>query len=354
MKNPVIIRAVLGMTLLVALTGSCSADSVSTPIPDVAGSLIVEQVAPGSSTARAGSVPSDTFVVRVIDKRTSRPVAGAAVRFILGPGGGSMERYDAVTDASGLASPGKWQMGTGVGTRSVAVLVNGIKTIFLFSVTPDVPASIRQFTPAAIVGLTGETVSGPNVVVVDRFGNPIPNVPVRLSVTAGDAEVISPVVMTGISGSTTTSVRLGSRPGDVAVLITVDGIEPDRFAATALDPAGVSYYTLESVRQFDVMKTPGAVGVSAANLTISNFDRCLCRKESGYLILDIGYALQPSFEVPRRAGKFAINPGGITIAAGDFFAIKLVDGGIELGIIRDDLDDRWSETWIFKRTSGTS
>lgn len=336
---------------LAGLTLSCSADSVSTPIPDVSGGFIVEQLTPVTFTATAGSVAANPPLIRVSNARTAAPVAGAPVQFIVGPDGGSVERYNAMTDASGLASPGKWQMGRHVGLKSLTVLVYGIKSVFYVTVTPDVPASIQQFAPLPLVAIAGEMVGGPNVVVFDQFRNPVPNVPVRFSLVAGEAEVLPPSATTSTFGSVSTSVRLGSNPGDVAVRVDVDGIEPDRFVITALDPAGVSHYTLESARQFNVVRTPAAVGVSGAILTISNFDRCLCRKESGYLILNTDYVPQTnSFDLVRRVGKFDIDPSGITISAGDFSRIKLVDDRIELELSRNDGDFIFPETWIFKPT----
>ena len=108
-------------------------------------------------------------------------------------------------------------------------------------------------------------------------------------------------------------------------------------------------FTLDSVRQVTRTVAPAEVGLSGSTLYITPFDQCLCRAESGYYIIDVGYSNETP-EPPRISGGYKIDPPLIQpITGGPIANIKIVDGRMEIEIERDTWDWRWTETWIYRK-----
>lgn len=171
--------------------------------------------------------------VRVLDAY-GNPVPGATVQFEATTAGSVLNPELATADAAGLAAT-SWTLGSVAGPQVVrAFLPNSTTLEIPVTAIPGPPETIKTngaTTPAS----AGSTVRA-TVVVQDRAGNPVPDVPVAWSVASGKARVLTPVSDTSASGIAETEVatapavelssivaRLASR-SDLSVTIPVASV----------------------------------------------------------------------------------------------------------------------------------
>jgi hypothetical protein len=321
---------------------SCS-DSPSSPDPI----RVLELVTPQSIEARAGSIVNPPPAIRVVDQRTGHPVPAVKVEFVPAIGAGYVDNPVTSTDEAGVATAGMWRVGNRTGVFSMSIKVGGQQALLTVKIVPDVPAGFfaSPFTP---IGGTDELLAGPAVQVVDRFRNPTPRIPVVFTVVSGNGALEKSTQVTNDDGVARAGVwHLGSKPGENAVVAAADGIEPVRFSVLAIDAELISQSVLHSVRQWDRLRTPSEVGIAEAKLRTTVFDRCLCRNESGYYILEARFTI-PTPEPPRIAGRFTLVPPQIQLLAPQIKSVKVRGGQIEIEIERNDYDWIWTEIWIFE------
>ena len=339
------------LVLAAVLTSSplaCNRETISAPGTEHVTGIAIELLTANNIEARAGSFVEPAPSVRVKDVFSGRPLAGVTVEFRAGPWAGSVQNPVTTTDASGIATAGAWQVGTLPRSAVLTAVVAEHQSSFAVLIKPDVPAR-GVFDPATRVALSGEVVSGPSLVVVDRFGNPTPQVPVAFTVVAGGGSLADPGTLTNRDGRVAVGQwRLGPTPGENTVSVAVGGIEPVNFTVHAVDAALLTRYTLVGVRGYtgDV-GSPQDAGLVKGTLAIGAFDRCLCRAETGYFVMNIEYeGVTP--EPTRIAGEYAIQPPQLVLYANETKSVSVVDGRIEIEIRRDTYDWRWEETWIFR------
>ena len=341
MQSKLILKACL-------ISSIAACDSVSGP--DTESGRLVEQLTPASLEAVAGSVIDPAPTIRVTDERTGNPLRGITVEFRVWPGSGQVENAVTTTDASGIATAGKWRVGNFVGRYGLTAIaaVLGSRATFTLRVKPDAPAKI-SLMDNSIVGMAGEAIDWPGVRVVDRFGNATPQIPVAFAVQTGSGVLQTTSATTSADGIAAPGTwRLGSI-GENVLIVSSPGIEPARIVAQGLDPARITQYTLDSVRLGTEVRAPDLSGILSSTLTMVTFDPCLCRVESGYYIIDIEYRNQPSFEPRRLTGSYRIDPLALVIVDRKIGNARFENGRVILTIERDDFDwGPWKETWIFR------
>ena len=141
-------------------------------------------VVPVGSTALNGTVGATTLdVPRVLVRDAfGNNAQGATVGFAAEAG--SVASAQAVVGADGVASAGAWTLGTTAGVQRLVARVGTVAPVtFTASVSPDVPAALQavqgQEQRAPVASAVGVA---PTVRVRDRYGNPVPGVPVRFTV----------------------------------------------------------------------------------------------------------------------------------------------------------------------------
>lgn len=113
-----------GPALLVSLTlAACEGGGTSVPLP-----AAIEATSPLTQEAAVGATVPEPPAVRVLDGQ-GRPLAGVGVTFAVTSGGGSLATPLATTDASGVASPGSWTLGTAPGTNAVTATATGLPPV---------------------------------------------------------------------------------------------------------------------------------------------------------------------------------------------------------------------------------
>jgi PKD repeat protein len=191
-----------------------------------------------------------------------QPVAGRPVTFTVTRSDGKVQvlpsegnSLSVLSDAKGMASV-LFQIGSraGVGINQVTATTPGFSGQALFTATStnDKPAVIRPVIGEHQRGIIGQAAPQPfQVIVTDRAGNPLENVPVAFTVTAGGGNIGGKTAVTqetNSDGKATVSVTLGLQEGTDNNLVTANftgsksspvffhasGLVPGKTAATSV------------------------------------------------------------------------------------------------------------------------
>jgi adhesin/invasin len=169
----------------------------------------VTAAAPLQQSATAGATLAGAPAVKVTDAY-GNPVAGTAVAFAVTGGGGSLTGAAQTTDASGLAAPGGWTIGTAAGANTVTATVAGVAPVaFTVAGTPGAPAQLQVVSGAAQLAVAGSALAQPiRVKVTDQYGNAVPGITVDFTVAQGAGSISPASLATAADG--TAAVQLGA------------------------------------------------------------------------------------------------------------------------------------------------
>lgn len=205
-----------------------------------------------NQSAAAGSILAVTPQVLVTDANGD-PVKGVSVVFAIGAGGGSITKNNAQTDVNGIATPGSWRIGTGVGTDNNTLIATsaGLSgSPLTFTATGTVgPAAQLVITAQPTSALAGAVIA-PNITiqVQDALGNNV--------VGTGTAITMS---ITGGSGAAG-AVLSGTKTRNAAAATGIATFNDLRIKKAGLDytlTATASGITSTITNPFDI--TPGTV-----------------------------------------------------------------------------------------------
>ncbi len=133
----------------------------------------------GSAVVAAPSV--------VVRDASGNPVAGVGVTFAVATGGGSVTGATATTDASGLAAPGSWTLGTAAGANTLSASAGGLTPVtFTATATAGAATQLAIATQPSTTAQSGIALGAQPVLQLrDAFGNDVAQAGV--SVTAAIA-----------------------------------------------------------------------------------------------------------------------------------------------------------------------
>lgn len=208
------------------LRGSFLLDSVTFVATAIAGQPVIVEVEDGfelPETIRVASVVEEiSFLVR---DQFNHPVPGATVTFATGPNSGTVSPLTAVTDSAGRAET-RWTVGTVTGTQTINVAIPGqLPLVLTTTATPDTSRRITVSTGDGQVGATNAVLGAPvQVLVTDRFNNPIADEPVVFNDSIGSGDVMSPPTgTTNANGIASATWRLSSLAGPHQVRVRTPG-----------------------------------------------------------------------------------------------------------------------------------
>ncbi len=260
-------------TLRAQVTGTGIAGNpvtfTATGTPGVPATITLQ--AGNAQTAQVGTaVPAPPSVI-VRDAR-GNPVSGITVQFIVTAGGGSVTGGNAVTAANGIASVGRWTLGSTAGTQTLVARLQGLPdVVFTATATAGDAAAVQAVTVTSLGNVQANSLvaTPPSVRVVDGSGNPIAGVTVTFTPDpAGTSGTVTGgTQVTNASGiATVTSWRVGTIANTTAGLrVFVDGFDQDGaevvFSATVT--AGVATFATVGpgavLNQTNQINTGGAV-----------------------------------------------------------------------------------------------
>jgi hypothetical protein len=182
------------------------------------------------------------LVVQVLTAR-EQPASGRLVAFELSsdPAAGEISPDTAVTDDAGQATA-RWVLGTSPGSHVVLAHIVGGEadnqvTEFRAAAKAAAPDTLRPASALAQGGQRKREVgTAPVVHVVDRFGNPVQDVPVAWQVTAGGGHVDEPITATDADGNASAHWTVGNRLGFHQLTSAIGSVSgsPVTFTATVL------------------------------------------------------------------------------------------------------------------------
>jgi hypothetical protein len=214
--------------LLVLLTGAagCGAGDLVLPDPPGGGNVDLSKVDGDGQEGIVGEQLPNPFVVRVLTER-EQPAIGRRVAFVITSSAGDVNPDTAITDSQGLATA-RMVLGTAPGAYTIqARLVTAEDQIqteeFTAAARPAAPDTLSSVSPVSQPGRLGQKVTtAPLVRVVDRFGNPVPGVPVAWQVIAGEGQVSEPITRTQTDGTAGVDWTLGNRIGVHKLTATIE------------------------------------------------------------------------------------------------------------------------------------
>jgi Bacterial Ig-like domain (group 1) len=225
---------------LVVFSGvlGCGSDLVLPDTPAGEQSIALTTWKGDGQSGPVGEVLPDLLVVKVLTA-SQQPVAGVEVSFALSDAtAGTLSPPSATTNSEGQAFT-QWQFGTAPGSYTATaklVRAEGDTSIAEFhaSAVPAAPDTLSPNTPLAQPGQRNQPVrTPPQVRVVDRFGNPVPNIVVSWDVLTGEGEVPSATTATDSLGLASTEWDLGNERGVHKLTATVDGVPGSPLTFTA-------------------------------------------------------------------------------------------------------------------------
>lgn len=207
-------------TLVVLLTSAlgCSSELL---LPDPTGGSGIAALTAVDGIEQQGPVGETLplpLKVKVLTE-AEEPVVGLEVAFeVSDPAAGSLEPATSTTNSLGEAVS-YWRLGTLPGSYVVTARPLGVEAPdkiaeFRAEAKPAAPDTLSPQVPLSQPGHRDEPVATPpQVRVVDRFGNPVPNVPVAWQVIAGGGQVGNLLTNTDAEGKATVEWTLGDRMG---------------------------------------------------------------------------------------------------------------------------------------------
>jgi hypothetical protein len=212
--------------LLISAAG-CGSDLV---LPDAPGAgEIVPRLMMLDGDPQSGPVGEMLILplkVKVLDQ-SEEPVQGVQVIFeVTDAAGGSLSPTQAITNDQGEAVSG-WRMGTLPGSYvALARIATAEATSpieFHATAVAGAPDTLRALSSLDQPGERNQLVQDPpRVLVVDRFGNPVPDIPVAWQVIAGQGRASSAITTTNAAGEATVDWTLGDGIGFHKLTATVE------------------------------------------------------------------------------------------------------------------------------------
>jgi hypothetical protein len=237
--TPLFVRP--AVALLLAGVLGCGSDLVLPDPPSGSQSVALSKVDGDEQTGTVGEPLANPLVVQVLTER-DQPAPGLQVAFVLDdPSAGTVTPDTVTTNSQGQAIA-HWTLGTIPGSHTVvAHLVGGESESqvaqFSAAAKAAAPDTLSAQSVLAQPGRRKQEVGTPPVVrVVDRYGNPVQDVPVAWQVTAGQGSVNEPITATDAEGKATVQWTLGNRIGVQKLTAAIGSVtgSPVTFTATVL------------------------------------------------------------------------------------------------------------------------
>jgi hypothetical protein len=228
------------LAALLAGAVGCNSGDLLLPDPPGGGSVQLSKVDGDGQEGTVGEQLPKPLVVKVLNSR-EEPAMGRRVAFVITSPAETATPDTVVTNSEGVAT-GNVVLGTLPGDYVIAarlvVSEDSIQTQeFRVEAKPAPPDTLSPLTPQSQPGRRGRSAATPpSVRVVDRFGNPVPGVPVAWQVIAGEGETSESIGRTTVEGTATVEWKLGDRIGVHKLTATIEQAtgSPVTFTVTVL------------------------------------------------------------------------------------------------------------------------
>jgi hypothetical protein len=225
--------------LLVGLAGCGGGDLT---LPGSQGERLALAAVGGNGQAGVVGEELPLPLVVAVRNDAGTPAVGLRVVFVSTSGAGGFANDTALTDAAGQATA-RWSLGTAAGpyTAEARVVVDPdsapAPVVFEATANPGDPDTLRPVGSTIQAGSRGETLDEPLVVlVVDRFGNPVPDTNIEWNTSSGSGDVSSEKTASAPDGTASVTWTLGNRVGVQSATAKVDHGHGDEVTFMATVP----------------------------------------------------------------------------------------------------------------------
>lgn len=171
--------------------------------------------APAPRSGTAGEPLANPLAVRVVDLH-NRARAAVRIEWRVVSGGGTITSADELTDLEGTANA-RWTLGPETGEQvAQAIVQQAMESVVAFQ------AVARSGPPVRIERVEAQG-ADPTVRVVDRYGNPVPDVTVTWVVRRGSGSMQPGSTVTDAQGLAS-SAWVPSRPGRDSILAVSESL----------------------------------------------------------------------------------------------------------------------------------
>lgn len=189
--------------------------------PDFGPPAEIRTMAGDGQTATVGERLGDSLVVKVLDSK-GRAVEGAIISWSRVGESGIVWPAKDTTGADGIART-VWTLGTVVGEQALDAEVKDVSARFTATATPGSPAAMRLEQGDGQEAPVTSALPEPLVVqVLDRYDNPVPDVPITWSVTRGEGVLSGEEPVTDAGGLGRASWTLGAESGEQRVSVRAE------------------------------------------------------------------------------------------------------------------------------------
>lgn len=205
------------LALILAGVLGCGSDLLL-PAPPGGENVLLSKVGGDNQDGVVGEPLQEPLVVQV---KTGRGLAAIEreVEFVFTDAAGVVTPSRAITNSLGEAKA-SWRLGSEPGPQTVVAQLVVADTLdlqteeFTAQAAPGAPDTLSARTPTSQPGRRGREVgTQPVIQVVDRFGNPVPQVSVAWQVVSGEGQVSEAITLTDNAGTATVNWTLGGRAG---------------------------------------------------------------------------------------------------------------------------------------------
>jgi hypothetical protein len=231
-----------------------------TQIASAGAAATLEPVSGDGQSAVVGTSVAEPLVVRARDA-AGNPVAGMAVTWVVGNGGGSVSPQTSITGDGGLAST-RWTVGGAPGPNSVTAVISGVGTVgFTATAQPGTPPSLSLATEPPASALRGVPFSRAPVIQLREPGGAVrrrSGVAVSVSLVAGGGSIRGTLTRaTGSDGRVEfRDLALEGPPGSYALTFTATGYAGVSSGPIALSRAPTTVTVLSDEPDPSVTGTP--------------------------------------------------------------------------------------------------
>ena len=241
-----------------------------TAIGSAGAPVLIEKTAGDAQTSQVNRPVPIAPQVRVVDA-AGVGVSGITVTFAVASGDGSVVIGTVPTGADGTATVGAWILGPTPGPNTLTASAGSLPSVtFTATATGGTAVQMLPLSQVTQSGVAGSLAnSPPSVVVRDALGNPVANVTVTFTVTAGGGSINGGTQITGTTGiATVNSWTYGTIAGPNTVVATATGLPNVTFNATTTGiPTQVVLFNGNNQLAVSgtAVQTPPSVRVTDAN-----------------------------------------------------------------------------------------
>lgn len=203
------------MLILAGVLG-CGSDLTLPNTPDE--TLVLSKFGGDNQNGVVGEPLAQPLIVEV-KTGLGRAALEREVEFVFTDAAGVVTPSRAITNSVGQAIA-TWRLGSATGPQTVVARLVVADTLdrqtqeFTAQAAPGAPDQLSAMTPTSQPGRRRQEVATqPVIEVVDRFGNPVPQVSVAWQVVSGEGEVSEAITLTDSAGTATVKWTLGGRVG---------------------------------------------------------------------------------------------------------------------------------------------